>query len=614
MADLSSEHRADLKPARMEILTKNIPKELIEKNQWCVWRWELREGKWTKPPFNPTTGQGAKSNDPGTWTDFQTALDAHQFGDWDGLGFMLAPPYCGIDWDDSVIPETGDLHSWILSDLRTINSYSEYSPSGRGVKTLCKATLPKGGHHSNGVGIFQKTRYFCITGIIIKGVSPNIESRQEEVNKLVKKYWPEDFEEKKKPPPSPKSPFIEDDTLFEKIKRSKQAEKFNRLWSGDCTGYQSPSEADHGLCSILAFWTGNNPTQMDRLFRQSGLMRSSKWDVRHSGDGQTYREMTIQKALEGTSEVYHPPEQVAGNGRVSLQHVYDASRMIKEYQDYVHNFEKINFKTGIKQIDEKIRGVAGGEVLTLMARTGAYKTAELQNMLLNYIQISDLGAAFFSLEMPIPSLTERFHEMISRMSGAEVEQSYRDKAKRLEEMQGDFTKKLSNLFVIPTKVNLQQIAQYVSLIESYFSIKIGVIGIDYLGLIDAKGNSQYEIISKLARDVKTLAKELNLPIVLIAQTSRRAGSGEIEITLDMARDSGAIEEGADFVIGLFQSEKDNPLFKTDEPEYDLIAKILKNRKGPINSRWKLSLNPRTLTFGHEAEPWTPPKKIKGNDL
>jgi len=195
MADLSSEHRADLKPARMEILTKNIPKELIEKNQWCVWRWELREGKWTKPPFNPTTGQGAKSNDPGTWTDFQTALNAHQFGDWDGLGFMLAPPYCGIDWDNSVIPETGDLHSQILSDLKAINSYSEYSPSGRGVKSLCRATLPKGGHHSNGVGIFQKTRYFCITGRVLPGVSQKIEDRQKEVDLFCRNHWPNDFKD-----------------------------------------------------------------------------------------------------------------------------------------------------------------------------------------------------------------------------------------------------------------------------------------------------------------------------------------------------------------------------------------------------------------------------------
>jgi hypothetical protein len=335
-------------------------------------------------------------------------------------------------------------------------------------------------------------------------------------------------------------------------------------------------------------------------------------------DTDKYIRDIISRAIgqAGAVEVYSPnPKRQDGDGRVSLDHVYDATRMIEEYQTYVHNLDKINFRTGVNPIDKKIRGVAGGEVLTIIARAGAFKTATLQNMLLNYIQNSTWGAAFFSLEMPVPSLTERYHEMISEVTGEEVERSYRNKELCLEEMQRNFVKTLSKLFVVPVKVDLKQIAQYVSLIESHYHIKVGVIGIDYLGLIDAPGPNEYEIISRLARDVKTLAKELSLPVVLLTQTSRKAGSGETELTLDMGRGSGAIEEGADFVIGLFQSEKNNPLFQTDDPQYDLVAKILKNRKGPKNSMWKLDLDPKTLRLGHEAEPWTPPKRQrKGDDL
>jgi len=119
----------------------------------------------------------------------------------------------------------------------------------------------------------------------------------------------------------------------------------------------------------------------------------------------------------------------------------------------------------------------------------------------------------------------------------------------------------------------------------------------------------------VARDVKTLAKELNRPVVLLAQTSRKGGEGNTEISLDMGRGSGAIEEAADFVIGLFQAEKNGSLFETDEPEYDLIAKILKNRKGGRGSAWKLDLDPRNLRLGLEAEPWKPAKKRgRGADL
>lgn len=315
----------------------------------------------------------------------------------------------------------------------------------------------------------------------------------------------------------------------------------------------------------------------------------------------------IRETLEG--------EAWSGSREVTLAHVYDASRMITEYEAYVQNLGKINFRTGIGPIDRKIRGVAGGEVLTLIARAGSFKTASLQNMLLSYIQNSAWGAAFFSLEMPIPSNAERFHQIVSGLAGEQIERLYRDKDAGLEGIKKDLIRNLSRLFVIPAKVNLKKISQYVKLIESRFNVKIGVVGIDYLGLLDAQGPNEYEIISRLARDIKSLAKEINLPVIALAQTSRKAGTGETEITLDMGRGSGAIEEGADFVIGLFQSEKENPLFETEEPECDLIAKILKNRKGPKNSTWQLSLDPKTLRLGHDAEPWSPPKKNnRRNDL
>jgi hypothetical protein len=303
-----------------------------------------------------------------------------------------------------------------------------------------------------------------------------------------------------------------------------------------------------------------------------------------------------------------PESETTINREVSLHHVYDASRMIYEYEAHVSNLDKINFKTGINPIDRKIRGVGGGEVLTIVARAGSFKTTALQNMLISYIQNSAWGAAFFSLEMPVPSVTERFHEMISECPGGEVEEFYRSKHCRLEEIKKDFIKVLSKLFVVPVKVSLKQIPAYTSLIEKHFRTKVGVIGIDYLGLIDAQGANQYEIISRLARGVKSLAKEINLPIILLTQSSRKGGSGQTEVTLDMGRDSGAIEEAADFVIGLFQSEKNNSPLETEDPEYDLIAKILKNRKGTVNSMWKLTLDPKTLRLGHDAEPWTPPKR------
>ncbi|ELY62816.1 hypothetical protein C489_21106 [Natrinema versiforme JCM 10478] len=98
---------------------------------------------------------------------------------------------------------------------------------------------------------------------------------------------------------------LEDKDLLEKARNASNGEKFERLWRGSTAGYESQSEADMALCCLLAFWTGGDHTRMDRLFRQSGLLRD-KWDDVHYADGSTYGEKTIERAIASTSEFYDP--------------------------------------------------------------------------------------------------------------------------------------------------------------------------------------------------------------------------------------------------------------------------------------------------------------------
>lgn len=295
---------------------------------------------------------------------------------------------------------------------------------------------------------------------------------------------------------------------------------------------------------------------------------------------------------------------------VSLRHVYTAERMIDEYESYLKNLKNNRFKIGIENIDKKIRGVGGGEVLTILARAGSFKTALLQNMLKNYVKSSHWGAILFSLEMPVASITERYFQILDGNSGLEVERMFMGGLPPdfAEASKKQFQKDLKNLFIIPTKVGLPQIAEYIRLIESHHGIKIGVIGIDYLGLLDMSGETEYAQVSAIARGAKGLAKSLNLPVVLLSQVSRKGGDGEVEISLDMGRGSGAIEEGADFVLGLWQMETQDCPLDSDNKKYDLICRILKNRKGSKGSRWKLELYPETMQFGSSSEEYAPPKK------
>ena len=97
--------------------------------------------------------------------------------------------------------------------------------------------------------------------------------------------------------PAGKPVQLSDSDLLEKARGAANGSKFAQLWDDDTSGYGSDSEADLALCSLLGFWCLGDQDQMDRLFRQSGLYRG-KWDERHSGDGRTYGELTVAKALE----------------------------------------------------------------------------------------------------------------------------------------------------------------------------------------------------------------------------------------------------------------------------------------------------------------------------
>jgi replicative DNA helicase len=208
----------------------------------------------------------------------------------------------------------------------------------------------------------------------------------------------------------------------------------------------------------------------------------------------------------------------------------------------------------------------------------------------------------FSLEMPVAGIAERYNEIIHGASGRDIEEIYyNDDTNYIREpLEKQFKESLKNLFIVPTKVSANDIIRYIPLIEHHYKLKIGVIGIDYLGLMDGPGKSTYEIISNIAKDVKVkIAKRLNLPVVLLAQVSRnQGGSGTQELYLESGRDSGAIEESADFILGFWQQEKEAE--DAEEQSFDLICKILKNRKGPKNSCWKLDINEVNLRLGSTA--------------
>ena len=277
---------------------ENLPKELKENALFCLWKYEMRNGRKTKVPYQ-TNGKRADSSNKACFSDFDTVANLTQ--SYDGIGMGMFQPFVAVDIDHCV--DGGKLSDMATDIVETLNSYTEYSPSESGVRIVAKAdtlSYDKVKYYINnqkiGLEVYvagMTNKFVTLTGNTI--CEAPIAERTNEIMAILDKYM-------QKPvvalnPKKIVGSYLSDESIIEKSAKSKQGEKFSALWNGEFE--TSHSEADQALCAVLAFWCGGDTEQMDRLFRKSKLYRE-KWERND------YREMTLQKALMQTKEFYKP--------------------------------------------------------------------------------------------------------------------------------------------------------------------------------------------------------------------------------------------------------------------------------------------------------------------
>ena len=293
---------------------RNIPEQLKAVNQWVAWKAVPgKNSKTDKIPYNPKNGHMAKANDPETWGTFDEAYNFYSANTdkFAGVGIELSADdlLCGIDLDNC-FNNSGWPDEWACGIIDKLNSYTEISPSGKGIRIFVYGKLPPSGRKKGKFECYDSGRFLTVTGNHIKGTPLTIENRQKELEDIHANIFGKKEKANTKPFKGLSSEtedvlLIDDNNLINKAKNSKNGHVFEQLWAGNWNGHNSQSEADLALCNILAFWTARDRNRMDRLFRQSGLYRE-KWDKKHYSDGRTYGEATIQKAIEDTQEVYQP--------------------------------------------------------------------------------------------------------------------------------------------------------------------------------------------------------------------------------------------------------------------------------------------------------------------
>lgn len=254
-------------------------------------------------------------------------------------------------------------------------------------------------------------------------------------------------------------------------------------------------------------------------------------------------------------------------------------------------------ETGFYDLDKITAGLHGGEMIILAARPGMGKTAFALNIATNAAQTTDKAVAVFNLEMSAEMLVNRMISSVGQIDSYKLQtgQLQHNDWKRYNEALSQLAD--TNIYIEDNAgITASEIRAKCRRLANQEK-GLGLVVIDYLQLVTT-GNKRVESrqveVSEISRSLKTMALELNVPVIALAQLSRSAEKREnSQPMLADLRESGSLEQDADMV--LFINRKDYYEAKSEKKEtivpVDLIiAKHRKGSTGVINLLFELNMS------------------------
>jgi len=250
--------------------------------------------------------------------------------------------------------------------------------------------------------------------------------------------------------------------------------------------------------------------------------------------------------------------------------------------------------TGYKELDAMLGGLRAGNVVVLAARSGMGKSALALNIATEAAKLNKCSVLIFSLEMTAVELSERVYANYAELDMHKI---------RDAQLTDDEWRKLAGAAAA--------VSQYTVRIVEAPSLDVGEITricrlenpalviIDHLGLVRSSGKrrDRREAVDAISRDIKCLAKNLNIPVIVVAQLNRAlTGRSNKKPVLSDLRESGAIEQDADAVLLVHRPHYFDE--KADKTSASLI--VAKNRHGKTGAIPMLWFGSRQ----HFIEDWT----------
>lgn len=272
------------------------------------------------------------------------------------------------------------------------------------------------------------------------------------------------------------------------------------------------------------------------------------------------------------------------------------TQILEEIKERLKTAELPGLTSSFSDLDAITQGFHNSDLIIIAGRPSMGKTAFSLAIAKNIATKFNLGIVFFSLEMTKQQLLYRLLATETHISHTRLRSGRISKEEWLNINEGIDT--LSNLSLyIDDSPNI-------SVAEMHFKIKklkqenerqLGVIFVDYLQLLEdiEKSDNRVQELSKITRSLKKLARELDVPIIVLSQLSRNVETRTNKRPmLSDLRESGSIEQDADVVIMLYRDE----YYNNNTSEKNIIEVILaKQRNGPVGTA-KLKFHPQYLYF------------------
>ena len=316
----------------------------------------------------------------------------------------------------------------------------------------------------------------------------------------------------------------------------------------------------------------------------------------------------INKAYEDGAEI----NELVGKAEQELFEVSD-NVVRSDYQPInellADTFERIEtlqknkgalrgLKTGFRDIDKKTAGLQKGDLIIVGARPAMGKTTFAQNLTYNIASINKKGVLFFSMEMAANEIIER---MISDVSGVN---NWNIRTGNVSEDEfakiGDAMAELNELPIYIDDTSSMTIMELRNKARrAMHDHDIGIVIVDYLQLIsgsDRYAGNRVQEVTEISRGLKILARELNIPVVALAQLSRNVtGRDNPRPVLSDLRESGSIEQDADLVLFLHRPDYYKQNDDNYEPTHITEMIIAKHRHGEVG-KIELYFHPELLRF------------------